>query len=329
MKETSMRLKLALLTSAFLALTPAGAQQLDVGISPWGKQDELGRMNLMTDASRAAVLKRIQGGRSYDLSVEYFIGMPSWHAIGDPRYQFWLTHTPRGTAIDDPMQVGHSQNQHVGYTGSAFSMYSHMGTHIDALNHFGLNGKIWNGFRADEHLGDRGWKKTGAETIPPIIARGVMLDIAALKGVRMLAEQYRITKGDVIEALKKQKVSLQNGDVVLIRTGRMQVYQDEKAFIKDPPGMSLEAAQYLIEEGKAMMVGADNLSFETFPSEVAGNYVPLHTYLLAQKGAPILELVYLEDLAKDKVYEFAFIAGSLKLKGADAAPVRPIAIPIK
>ncbi|HYX38892.1 MAG TPA: cyclase family protein [Oligoflexus sp.] len=324
-----MRLKLALLTSAFLALTPAGAQQLDVGISPWGKQDELGRMNLMTDASRAAVLKRIQGGRSYDLSVEYFIGMPSWHAIGDPRYQFWLTHTPRGTAIDDPMQVGHSQNQHVGYTGSAFSMYSHMGTHIDALNHFGLNGKIWNGFRADEHLGDRGWKKTGAETIPPIIARGVMLDIAALKGVRMLAEQYRITKGDVIEALKKQKVSLQNGDVVLIRTGRMQVYQDEKAFIKDPPGMSLEAAQYLIEEGKAMMVGADNLSFETFPSEVAGNYVPLHTYLLAQKGAPILELVYLEDLAKDKVYEFAFIAGSLKLKGADAAPVRPIAIPIK
>jgi len=78
-----------------------------------------------------------------------------------------------------------------------------------------------------------------------------------------------------------------------------------------------------------MVVGADNLSFETFPSEVSGNYVPLHTYLLAQQGSPILELVFLEDLAKDRVYEFAFIAGSLKLKGADAAPLRPIAIPVQ
>lgn len=77
-----------------------------------------------------------------------------------------------------------------------------------------------------------------------------------------------------------------------------------------------------------MVVGADNLSFEAFPSEVTGNYVPVHTYLLAQSGTPILELVELEALARDKVYEFAFLAASLKLRGADAAPLRPIAIPI-
>jgi kynurenine formamidase len=324
-----MNQRLAILTSAFLFLQTAYAQEPDVGISPWGKDDELGRLNLMTDASRAAILGRVLGGKSYDLSVEYFIGMPSWHAIGDPRYQFWLTHTPRGTVIDDPMQVGASQNHHVGYTGSAFSMYSHMGTHIDALNHFGLNGKIWNGFRADEHLGDRGWKKTGAETIPPIIARGVLLDIAGLRGDGMLPDQYRITRQDIQDALKKQKIKLVKGDVVLIRTGRMKVYQDEKAYMNNPPGMSLDAAKYLIEEGGAMIVGADNLSFETFPSEVQGNYVPLHTYLLAQKGAPIIELAFLEELARDRIYEFAFIAGSLKLRGADAAPLRPIALPIR
>ena len=78
-----------------------------------------------------------------------------------------------------------------------------------------------------------------------------------------------------------------------------------------------------------MIVGADNLSFEAFPSEVSDNYVPLHTYLLAQHGVPILELVNLEDLAEDRVYEFAFIGGSLKLRGADAAPIRPIAIPVR
>jgi len=305
------------------------ASQPDVGKSPWGPDDQIGRLNLMTDASRAAILGRIDGGRSYDLSVEYYVGMPSWYGIGDPRYQFWLTHTPRGTAVDDPMHVGDAQNRHVSYTGSAVSMYTHMGTHIDALNHFGLNGKIWNGFRADDHLGDLGWKKTGAETIPPIVARGVLIDVAAAKGVEMLPEGYRVTRDDLVEALRRQKVALREGDVVLIRTGRMKLYGDDEAFMKNPPGLSLGAAKYLIEDGGAMVLGADNLSFEAFPSEVEGNYIPLHTYLLAQKGAFIIELAFLDDLARDRVYEFAFVAGSLKFRGADAAPLRPIAFPIR
>ena len=327
--NTGLELLRTVAIALIIIVTPvAFAKKPDVGKSPWGPKDEIGRLNLMTPKSKAAILSRISSGKTYDLSVEYFIGMPSWHGIGDPRYQFWLTHTPRGTVIDDPLGVGHHQNHHVGYTGSAFSMYSHMGTHIDALNHFGLNGKIWNGYKADDHLGDRGWKKTGAEKIPPIVARGVLIDIAALKGVDMLKEKYRITRADLVAALKRQNVSLREGDVVLIRTGRMKVYHDDKAYMHNPPGMSLDAAKYLIEEGGAMVVGADNLSFETFPPEVEGNYVPLHTYLLAQKGAPIMELVFLEELAKDKIYEFAFIAGSLKLRGADAAPLRPIAFPV-
>jgi kynurenine formamidase len=97
----------------------------------------------------------------------------------------------------------------------------------------------------------------------------------------------------------------------------------------NPPGMGMSAARFLVEEGGAMIVGADNLSFEAFPSEVEGNYVPVHTYLLAQRGTPILELVYLEELAKDGIYEFAFLGGSLKLRGADGAPIRPIAIPLR
>jgi kynurenine formamidase len=115
---------------------------------------------------------------------------------------------------------------------------------------------------------------------------------------------------------------------VLIRTGRMALYEDADRYMKNPPGLGLEAARFLAEEARAMIVGADNLSFEAFPSEVDGNYVPVHTYLLAQQGVPIMELVYLEDLADAGVYEFAFIGGSLKLRGADAAPLRPIALPI-
>jgi kynurenine formamidase len=237
-----------------------------------------------------------------------------------------MTHTPRGTAVDDPLGVGTEQNGHVSYTGSAISMYTHTGTHIDALNHFGLDGRIWNGFEADRHLGDRGWTRTGAETIPPIIARGVLLDIPASLDLAELPAGYRVRRADIERTLRKQGMSIETGDVVLIRTGRMRDYASADAYVKEPPGLSLEAARYLVEEGGAMVLGADNLSLETFPSEVEGNYVPVHTYLLAQQGANILELVYLEELARDKVHEFAFIGASLKLRGGDAAPLRPIAL---
>lgn len=310
-------------------VTRSSAAGPGVGVSPWGPKDEIGRLNLMTADSRAAVLARIAGGKVYDLSVEYFIGMPSWQAAGDPPYQMWMTHTPHGDHVSDSMGVGKEVSAHVGYSGVAISMYTHMGTHIDALNHFGLDGKIYNGFSAAEHLGDRGWKVTGAEKIPPIVARGVLIDLPRAMGVTMLADGYRVTKQDLKAALARQRTLLKNGDVVLVRTGRMQVYESAQAYMKNPPGLGLEAAKFLVEEGGAMIVGADNLSFEAFPSEAKGNYVPVHSYLLAQQGVPILELVQLEQLAKDGVYEFAFLGGSLKLRGSDAAPIRPLAIPFK
>ncbi len=305
------------------------AESPRVGQSPWGAADEIGRLNLMTEASRKAVLSRIAGGSAYDLSVDYFIGMPSWQAAGDPHYRLWMTHTPHGTVIDDPLNLGREMNRHVSYTGAAVSMYTHMGTHIDALAHFGLDGRIWNGFRADEHLGDRGWRVAGAEKIPPIVARGVLIDVASAKGLEMLPDSYRVTRQDLVEALHRQQVKLQPGDVVLIRTGRMQHYEDAAAYMENPPGLGLSAARYLVEEGGAMIVGADNLSFESFPSEVESNYVPVHTYLLAEQGTPIMELVYLEELARDRLYEFAFIGGSLKLRGSDGAPIRPVAFALQ
>ncbi|WP_219117252.1 cyclase family protein [Janthinobacterium sp. UMAB-56] len=327
---TLTTLLLALLAGTTQAAAPAPAAAMpEVGLSPWGPKDEIGRLNLMTPASRAAILARIDGGKSYDLAVDFYVGMPSWQAAGDPPYQMWMTHTPKGNVVADSMHVGEVMNRHVSYTGSAVSMYAHMGTHIDALNHFGLNGKIWNGFTEEQHLGDRGWTVTGAEKLPPIVARGVLIDVAVAKGLSQLPDNYRVTRQDLRDALAKQGVTLAPGDVVLIRTGRMQHYAQAQAYMANPPGLSLDAAAFLVEDGGAMVVGADNLSFEAFPSEVAGNYLPVHTYLLAQQGTPILELVDLEALSRDKVYQFAFIGASLKLRGGDAAPIRPVALPIR
>jgi kynurenine formamidase len=146
--------------------------------------------------------------------------------------------------------------------------------------------------------------------------------------VAILPDGYRIGRDDLIRALDRQGVDVREGDVVLVRTGRMAVLDDAAAFMADPPGIGLEAARFLVEEKGAMIVGADNLSLEAFPSELEDDYVPVHTYLLGQMGAPILELVDLESLSRDEVWEIAFIGGSLKLRGADAAPIRPIAFPL-
>lgn len=300
------------------------------GKSPWGPDDEIGTLNMMTQNSKLEILSRISSGKTYDLSFEYFVGMPSLNSfgLGDPSYQFWMTHTPNGTVVDNPNGVGKKINKKVSYTGDSILMPTHTGTHIDALSHFGLHGKIWNGYTPQEHLGDKGWHKAGAENIPPIIARGVLIDLASLKEVKILEKGFRATTEDFKAALKRQNISLQKGDIVLIRTGQARRFKEGKAYLDNYPGVSMEALQWLVEEKEIMLFGADNLSLETLPSRQKRNWIPGHTYLLAEKGMMFIENLNLEELAGDQVYKFAFIAASLKLRGASGAPMRPLAIPI-
>jgi kynurenine formamidase len=320
-------LAVALISAATSAL--ADSPRPAAGRSPWGPDDQIGRLNLMTEASRAAVLGRIAGGRVYDLGVEYHKDMPSWHLLGDPTYQIWMTHTPRGTKVDNVLKLGSAMHERVSYSGDAVLMYTHTGTHIDALSHFGLDGRIWNGFHHAEHQGDLGWKKGGAEQLPPIIARGVLIDVAAYKGVPILPDSYRILPEDLAGALRAQRLTLAEGDAVFLRTGRMRLIGDAEAFMAHPPGIGLAAAKWPVEEQGAMLIGADNLSLETFPVETPDNWVPVHTYLEAEQGVAIMEVVDLEALARDRVYEFAFIGAGLKLRGASGAPMRPIALPLR
>ena len=289
--------------------------------SPWGPADEIGTLNMMTDASRFDVLKQVAGGKVYDLGVELFVGMPTCCApFGDPTFQIWMTHIPnRGTA-----------KELLSYSGDAISMYTHTGTHLDSLNHFGLNGRIWNQVSADDALGVRGWTKSGTDKYPPILARGVLIDVAKYKNMLHLPFSYAITVADLQGTLKMQGTTLRPGDVVLTRTGVMALWPDPAKYrLADQPGLSLEAAQWLVEKQQAMLLGADNFGVESFPSKDPENFVPVHTYLQAERGVSLLEALWLEDLSKDQVYEFLFIASPLKLRGGTASPLRPLAIPIQ
>lgn len=115
-----------------------------------------------------------------------------------------------------------------------------------------------------------------------------------------------------------------------IRTGQMTQWPDTSKYrLADQAGLSLEAAQWLVEEQNVMLIGADNFGIESFPSKDPANFAPVHTYLLAKKGVSLIEVLWLEELANDKVYEFLFIASPLKMRGATGSPIRPLAIPIR
>lgn len=299
-----------------------------VGRSAIGPTDQLGRLSMMTPASRAEVLTRMRGDAVYDLAQDFFSGMPSFTEAGDPPYQFWLTHTPTGAQRDDPFKASAEARATVAYTGDAISMYTHVGTHIDSLNHFGLHGRIWNGFSAGEHLGDRGWDVNGADRIPPIVARGVLIDLPRSKGLTELPANHRITPQDVRAALTAQRIAIRRGDVVLIRTGKGAFFNDANAYKRAPAAITVATAQWIAAQG-AMIVGVDMINPEPVPSEHDDNYLPVHTFLLGEQGMPIIENLNLEAPARDRVYEFAFIGTPLKLRGASGAPIRPIAMALE
>ena len=296
--------------------------------SPFGSDDEIGMLNLVDGESRRAIMDRADPSRVYDLSVDNFVGMPGWFGAEDQPYQIWMTHTPRGEQADDIMRVGKAANELVSYSGDSISMYTHTGTHIDALNHFGYRGRIFNGFSVDEHLGSRAWRKAGADKYPPIIARGVMLDVAGMLGVDVLEPSYGIGEKDLRGCLKHQGTELRSGDVVLVRTGRMRLWPDRAAYLPNPPGVNREGAEFLAKAG-AIVIGADNHSLEQAPSADPENWQVVHTYLLAEAGVPILEIANLEELAEDRVFEFAFVGACIRFRGATGAPMRPIAMPLR
>ena len=157
----------------------------------------------------------------------------------------------------------------------------------------------------------------------------MLVDVAAARGCGCCPDSHRITVADLQEALRVQRTTLQPGDVVLIRGGRMTAWPDVDRYVLNQPGLSFEAARWLAEDQRAMVIGGDNLSLEHFPVEPGRTWIPVHTYLLAQRGVPIVEVVNLEDLSAARVYEFAFVAASLRFKGASAAPFRPIAMPFE
>jgi kynurenine formamidase len=297
--------------------------------SPFGNQDHIGMLNLVTAGSMSSVLADIDARKVYDLAVEFSVDMPCWTKWGDPPFTMWMTATPDGGVNNEVTGVGRETMAKVSRSSDAISMFLHLGTHVDTLNHMGIEGVVWNCWNKDQHLGSQHWLVGGSEHHPPIVARGVLLDVAGAHDVDMLPDHYGIGAREINALLSAQGVALRPGDVVLLRTGRMSVWPDADRYLPGEPGLNLDGARLLAEAG-VVMVGADNVGLEHHPASLADEpFQPVHTYLLTTAGVPILENVFLEELAADGLYEFAFIGACLRIRGATGSPMRPMAFPLR
>lgn len=254
----------------------------------------------------------ITEGKVYDLGQPWHPGMP--HHPLHPPFVFGLARKHGDVRYEGG---GSSANDLLAFGG-------HTGTHLDAVGHISKNMKIFGGIDAEKEQDYlRGLKRRSIEETPPIIARGILLDIPGLQKVEVLEKGYPISRKDIQEALALQKIKVEPGDVVLVRTGWIRYWDDPGRFNdhEGVPGMTLEAARFLAE-AKISLTGADTTAYEVVPSKS----MEVHVFLLAEQGIQIMEMLNLEELAREKVYCFVFIVIPLKIKGGTGSPIRPIAI---
>jgi len=307
----------------------------------WGPDDEVGALNEMTDASRLAALRLVKLGRAYDLGLPYDRYSYKWpgHSPGE----IISFRSPEGVQRQKDLDFTMPEKGNTGPTGwhsNALFISDNVATQIDGLAHIthGKDNHWYNGFKEADWGGDFGVQKADVTTIPPVVARGVLVDIAGYKKVDALPAHYEITVQDIEGALQAQNVDITPGTVVLVRTGTARHWGENgsnhaKLAEHDSAGIGLKAAKWLVEQKGALMIGADTSGLEYVPPKpedsqaVGGSFNPVHVYLIVEQGVHILEFHNLEHLAADRAYEFAYILTTNALRGTVAGTVlRPLVL---
>jgi len=271
-------------------------------------------------------LKLIKAGKVYSLDSRRWNLMP----VPDPHppFQVLTYRTYRGIQNQGDQTWLGNNTVNMAFNSDLVMGTVHSGTHLDALSHVTCGeDNHWHGGRsADRYLGDFGALDSDGAAIPPIITRGVLIDVAAALELPVLPARYPITVADMENALKRQGTSVGRGDVVLFRTGYMSLWPDRQRLAEHfGSGITIEVARHL-SNLDVQVVGADSVGLEVLPSLDPQNPHPVHIELLINRGIYIMEYANLEQLSKDRVYEFFFVCLPLKIHGTTGSMVNPVAI---
>ena len=280
--------------------------------SKWGADDERGSANHMGPASVLRATQLIRRGEVVELGHVLHGSIP----LGTRHFELY----PKPTATN-PLSNRRGSNEELVVTE-----LGQVGTQLDGFGHQTIGNTLYNCVRVDETLTRAGFTRLGIENVGTLMTRGVLLDIAKLKGVDMLPADYEITTEDLQEALGREDLTLEPGDAVIINTGWGQLWErDVPRFLGAAPGIGVAAAEWLASQDP-MLVGADNQPVEIQPNPDPEISLPIHQIMLAVNGIHLLERMKLEELAEREVYEFAFVLQPLKIQGATGSTVSPSAI---
>ena len=281
--------------------------------SKWGAGDERGAANHMKPATVMRAAQLIKTGEVIELGHVLSSEMP----ISSTRQ--YNVHTKR--TFMNPQANRRGSNEEL-----LTSEIGQVGTQFDGFAHQSIEYSHYNCFKTDEISSRTGFTKLGIEKVGTLMTRGVLIDVAALKGVDMLGDTYEITPQDLQQALQRQNVTLQPGDAVLIHTGWGRLFaKDNARYMKSCPGIGVAAAEWLAKQDP-LLVGSDNWPVEVAPNPDKEISLPVHQIMLVVNGIHLLEIMKLDDLAAKKAYEFAFVMQPLKLKGFTGSTVAPSAI---
>jgi kynurenine formamidase len=264
------------------------------------------------------LIDQLSRARVFDLEQPRFAGMPV-HPAHKPGYFYGLHRRHRDSYRPD---------QHGPRSGASgmLTMMEHSGTHVDALCHQACDLKFYGGVDVDAVERSDGYREHGAETIRPLLGRGVLLDVARSKGVELLPENYAMTADDLEAAARAAGVDVRAGDVLLVRTGYGTCWSDEANYL-NAAGVS-KSGNIWTAEKRVAAVGADNMAWDAMQERDPETNMTLfgHVHLLVTHGIHIIENLNLEELAAAGVHEFCFVGVPLKFRGATGSPIRPLAL---
>jgi kynurenine formamidase len=262
--------------------------------------------------------------------VDRFPGMPLFP--GHPPFPVLTYRSPQGIRVSGAQPWGPGNDAGLGYMCEYVLSTSHSGAHIDALAHMTIGeDDHWFCGAARTHLGDFGPTAGDVTAIPPIWTRGVLFDVPRYRGVDSLGRSEPVSADELKEIAKRNSVELGQGDVALVRTGYLSHWPDITGLeAHRGAGPDISAARWFAECG-VVACGSDTETFEVQPAPAKdrgtpSNPQPVHTLLLIEKGIYIMESLYLEELARDGVCEFLFVALPLKIRGATGSMIDPIAV---
>jgi kynurenine formamidase len=249
--------------------------------------------------------------------------------LEQPRYEGAPTHPSHATGLIYLLHRRHELDLGERRTSASGVIISpeHSGTHIDALCHQAEQLEMFGGVVAGPGTQtSTGFKELGVETIPPLVSRGVLLDVAGHAGVERLPDLYAITDQELAQTAADHGLTIADGDVVLIRTGNGALWSDPPRYLKGA-GLATAASQWLANH-RVAAVGADNMALDVigYVDPDMGVSLPGHVILLVRAGIYIIENLYLEGLAANRIYDFTFVCLPLKIRGATGSPVRPVAL---